>query len=75
MVGVLCHDGLAQNELVSVCRACHLCSCLENQIRELQSVAQRHGLVTIRVFEDNGISGSVPRERWQQTGDRTWQLN
>src|SRR5215471_16066022 len=35
----------------------------ENQIRELQDVAQRHGWVIINIFDDNGISGSVPREQ------------
>jgi DNA invertase Pin-like site-specific DNA recombinase len=35
----------------------------ENQIRELQDVAQRHGWVIVKVFDDNGISGSLPREQ------------
>jgi DNA invertase Pin-like site-specific DNA recombinase len=35
----------------------------ENQIRELQDVAQRHGWVIMKVYDDNGISGSVPREQ------------
>jgi DNA invertase Pin-like site-specific DNA recombinase len=34
-----------------------------NQIRELQDVAQRHGWVIVKVFDDNGISGSLPREQ------------
>jgi DNA invertase Pin-like site-specific DNA recombinase len=35
----------------------------ENQIRELHEVAHRHGWTVLRVFEDNGVSGSVPREQ------------
>jgi hypothetical protein len=35
----------------------------ENQIRELQHVANRHGWIIVRVFDDNGVSGSVPREQ------------
>jgi DNA invertase Pin-like site-specific DNA recombinase len=34
----------------------------ENQIRELMDVARRHGWTVARVFDDNGVSGSVPRE-------------
>jgi DNA invertase Pin-like site-specific DNA recombinase len=33
------------------------------QIRELQAVAQRHGWAIVKVFDDNGISGSMPREQ------------
>jgi DNA invertase Pin-like site-specific DNA recombinase len=34
----------------------------ENQIRELRAVASRHGWDVVAVFDDNGISGGVPRE-------------
>ena len=34
----------------------------ENQIRELQAVASRHGWDVAAEFDDNGISGGVPRE-------------
>jgi DNA invertase Pin-like site-specific DNA recombinase len=34
----------------------------ENQIRELRDVASRHGWNVVAVFDDNGISGGVPRE-------------
>ena len=34
----------------------------ENQIRELHAVASRHGWDVTAVFDDNGISGGVPRE-------------
>jgi hypothetical protein len=34
----------------------------ENQIRELRHVARRHGWDVVAVFDDNGISGGVPRE-------------
>jgi DNA invertase Pin-like site-specific DNA recombinase len=34
----------------------------ENQIRELRDVAGQHGWEVAFVFDDNGISGAVPRE-------------
>jgi DNA invertase Pin-like site-specific DNA recombinase len=34
----------------------------ENQIRELQAVAARHGWTVAGVYDDNGISGATPRE-------------
>jgi DNA invertase Pin-like site-specific DNA recombinase len=34
----------------------------DNQIRELRAVASRHGWDVVAVFDDNGISGGVPRE-------------
>jgi DNA invertase Pin-like site-specific DNA recombinase len=34
----------------------------DNQIRELRAVAKRHGWDVVAVFDDNGISGGVPRE-------------
>jgi hypothetical protein len=34
----------------------------ENQIRELQAVAARHGWTVAGIFDDNGISGATPRE-------------
>jgi DNA invertase Pin-like site-specific DNA recombinase len=34
----------------------------ENQIRELRDVAAQHGWEVVSVFDDNGISGAVPRE-------------
>jgi DNA invertase Pin-like site-specific DNA recombinase len=34
----------------------------DNQIRELQAVAVRHGWTVIGIFDDNGISGATPRE-------------
>jgi hypothetical protein len=33
-----------------------------NQIRELQIVAERHGWVIVRIYDDDGISGSIARE-------------
>jgi DNA invertase Pin-like site-specific DNA recombinase len=34
----------------------------DNQLRELRAVAEQHGWCVVGVFEDKGISGSVPRE-------------
>jgi DNA invertase Pin-like site-specific DNA recombinase len=34
----------------------------ENQIRELQAVAERHGWTVAGVYDDNGVSGATPRE-------------
>jgi DNA invertase Pin-like site-specific DNA recombinase len=34
----------------------------ENQIRELEAVACRHGWTVAGVYDDNGISGATPRE-------------
>jgi DNA invertase Pin-like site-specific DNA recombinase len=34
----------------------------ENQIRELEAVADRHGWTVAGVYDDNGISGATPRE-------------
>ena len=34
----------------------------DNQIRELRAVASRHGWDVVAVFDDNGVSGGVPRE-------------
>jgi DNA invertase Pin-like site-specific DNA recombinase len=34
----------------------------ENQIRELRDVAGQHDWEVVSVFDDNGISGAVPRE-------------
>jgi DNA invertase Pin-like site-specific DNA recombinase len=34
----------------------------ENQIRELEAVAARHGWTVVGVYDDNGISGATPRE-------------
>jgi hypothetical protein len=34
----------------------------ENQIHELRGVAERHGWTVAAVFDDNGVSGGVPRE-------------
>jgi DNA invertase Pin-like site-specific DNA recombinase len=34
----------------------------ENQIRELHDVAAQHDWEVVAVFDDNGISGAVPRE-------------
>jgi DNA invertase Pin-like site-specific DNA recombinase len=35
----------------------------ENQISELQAAAERHGWTVAAVFDDQGISGSLARER------------
>jgi DNA invertase Pin-like site-specific DNA recombinase len=34
----------------------------ENQIRELEAVAARHGWTAAGVYDDNGVSGATPRE-------------
>jgi DNA invertase Pin-like site-specific DNA recombinase len=34
----------------------------ENQIRELRTVAEQHGWDVAHVFDDNGVSGHVPRD-------------
>jgi DNA invertase Pin-like site-specific DNA recombinase len=34
----------------------------ENQIRELEAVAARHGWAVAGVYDDNGVSGATPRE-------------
>jgi DNA invertase Pin-like site-specific DNA recombinase len=34
----------------------------DNQIRELQAVAARHGWTVAAVYDDNGVSGATPRE-------------
>ena len=34
----------------------------ENQIRDLRAVADQHGWTVAGVFDDDGISGGVPRE-------------
>ena len=36
---------------------------VENQRRELEAVASRHGWNIVKVFEDNGISGAKGREK------------
>jgi DNA invertase Pin-like site-specific DNA recombinase len=33
-----------------------------NQIRQLQTVAKRHGWAVVKVYDDNGISGGIARE-------------
>ena len=35
---------------------------IENQIRDLRVVAEQHGWIVAGVFDDDGISGGVPRE-------------
>jgi DNA invertase Pin-like site-specific DNA recombinase len=35
----------------------------ENQISELRAAAERHGWIVVAVFEDQGVSGSLVRER------------
>jgi DNA invertase Pin-like site-specific DNA recombinase len=35
----------------------------ENQISELRAAAERHGWVVVAVFDDQGVSGSLDRER------------
>lgn len=36
---------------------------VENQLRELQAVAERHGWEIVKTFSDNGISGANGRDK------------
>jgi len=36
---------------------------VENQVRELRDVAERHGWRVVEMFDDNGISGSKGRDQ------------